>query len=429
MLVDAKTVQALEKRCPRYSQNDERHIASLIDDGQIFEDYEPTWRAQLKKRIGRLQVAIPSLDTFFDDWRILKDCSLSLSNLIPRKRCQSYTSAFSGSYRDDDQYFHQRLSDMWVMAVRCYADTQPQPSRPEVELKQKPRPGPPDAITLHYMAIFAQNLGFKSDQITRHASNPQALEKTADCVNPLATSSSNPSLSQGPGMQYKSGYPDMASFRHDRPYLSWENFSSGIESTQGANMSTFCRLRTLCFAFFRLAHHGLPLAPDSEKMPRLLPDADISMINSNLVEHNAAASSDKVQENTTVKINNNGVEHNVAASSDQVQESTTVTKRPRSHNIVYFKTNRRYQWEEICRVEEASPESVKSMADSLTTTYYLLKVWCIKDRTWVKSILPDDCWGSAEDSTINTILLWPKKENSLDLDIISSLAVELYRTS
>ncbi|EFY89594.1 hypothetical protein MAC_04449 [Metarhizium acridum CQMa 102] len=80
--VDSKTVQALEKKCPRYSKNDEQQIERLIDDGLIFEDVEVSGRPDLKRRLAQLQVVIPSLDTFFDDWKILKDCSLSLSNLI-----------------------------------------------------------------------------------------------------------------------------------------------------------------------------------------------------------------------------------------------------------------------------------------------------------------------------------------------------------
>lgn len=398
--MDSKTVQALEKKCPRYSQNDQQEIERLIDNGMIFEDVESSWNPELKRRLGQLQVAIPSLDTFFDDWRILKDCSLSLSNLICRKRGQSYTAAFKKSYCGDEAYFQERFSDMWVVALRFYSETQPQPSLPEEELRQKPRPGPPAEVTLHYMAAFAQKHGFMSPKIKSLAKTSQMLEGGADGANPLSIHQSSPSLSQHEKMRYQSGYPDMASFRHDQSYLCWDNFKA--DSTQGKNMSTFCRLRTLCYAFFRLPQYELPIDTHREETSAWQPREE------------------------TLGSNNLTAEDSSMTSVDKPYENGQTRKRARDSVLVYFKECKGYRWQEVCRVEEDNPDKVKSVANELSTRYYLLSVACNNSETSVRTILADDCWDMAKDSGIQTVLLSPRGQDELNLDILADLARKLY---
>lgn len=298
------------------------------------------------------------------------------------------------------------------MSLRFYAKTQPRSRRPESELMQKPRASPPDEVILYYMAVFAQNLGFQSPQIASVVAHPPP-----DNMSSLSTTSVCPSFTQQTRARYLSGYPDIQSFKQDQSHLCWANFN--YRYAQGAHMSTFCRLRSLCFAFFRLPGSALPLSSlfqeDQPQSSQVLSPLE------NMTSNDCDVISGPPEGDT-----DQSDVHRVArriARGDSMELLETSRRGPIT---VYFKENKEYGWQEVRKIENANPKKVESVARELHERYNLIAVRSYSNRIESRTIAVDDCWQSAEESTINTILLTANRDKELHLDTIADLARTLF---
>jgi hypothetical protein len=407
--IDVKTVQALQKKCPRYSRNDWQEIANLIDRAVIFEHCDESWRKELKQRLTRIPFAIPSLHTLFDDSKVLGDCSRSLSNLFDRKQHETFNSALKRSYYGNEDCFQARVAEVWVMALRFYSKTQPHARRSEAELLEKPRPSGPDEAILNYMATSAQNLGFKSTKLTKLTRSNQAGESLHSSLS-LATAT--PSLIQQNNVRYPSGYPDVESFSSDQHYLSWDKFE--LDSGQGAYISTFGLLRGFCFAFFRPTTMSFPIS-----QPIIIGNP-ITILPTDLTpKHRITgdiASVDMEQHNISL-----------CSSEATVRQNDKRKREVEGLVCVYFKEHTHYEWRVLRQVENADEHKVKEAATELFQTYHLIGVFYNHSlhTTELTLIATSDCWERAKDSSISTVLVSKRKEK-LDLGFLADRAAYLY---
>ncbi|KHO10725.1 Ribonuclease/ribotoxin [Metarhizium robertsii ARSEF 23] len=417
--IDIKTVQALENKCPRYSKEDGQNIATLIDRALIFEHCDASWRNDLKQRLTQLPFAIPSLDSFFDDIKVLGDCSRSMSNLFDRKKHETFTSALKRTYFGDENCFQDRLADMWLIVLRFYSKTQPPPRRAKIQLREKPRHGSPDTVILQFMSISAQKLGFKSVKLSNLANplNDSAAESRHTSLI-LATSSS-PKLVQEESVPYKFGYPDIQSFESDQFYLRWDKFNA--DATPGTHMSTFGRLRGLCLAFFRSTTRPYPV----------FPPIDSGGIQVGSVPTKTAQSPCRV--NNIGQVNEEQYNDIQMYATEQTVEQDEVSKQRKRKAetkgpvCVCFKEHKGYEWRDVLQIEGANEDKVQGAAAQLFQDYYLVRAFWnhTMHRVELGTINIPDCWKSAQDSGINAILLVSKRKE-LDLDFLSDRAAHLY---
>ena len=186
--VDEAVIQALEGRCPYFSENDRRHLQALREAnhfGALMTDED---KAHVVFHATQYPMTIPSLLTFFEDHKYIAICSKALRRLLGENKLargvtvRTYfadiydfrdmitvqtgaTSFISLPWNVGDDAFSWAYSQLWLCSMRLW---------PFI-LEEKPRkadkgipspfhgvdPGPP----LAELARTAQGLGFCSATI------------------------------------------------------------------------------------------------------------------------------------------------------------------------------------------------------------------------------------------------------------------------
>lgn len=185
--IDLDTVDTLQLLAPGKSRNDAKKACGLILSGQAFAEFSDEDRRTIWNRMKNFDGLIPSLYTFFEDFKYLESCVHCVKRLYgPSTKSvweamRSIFVPFSDSDTEESviqtsecTFRHQRATDMerletgylqvWLYAMRHYPLMPPDPKKDD-DLLAKPARAKADARVIYEMAELAHRLGFKSPEI------------------------------------------------------------------------------------------------------------------------------------------------------------------------------------------------------------------------------------------------------------------------
>ncbi|KAM3550754.1 hypothetical protein ARSEF4850_008195 [Beauveria asiatica] len=382
LIADGETLTAtdvsfLEGKCPRYSESDSSEIAALIEDGCLFPNAKPQWRAGLLRRLRELPLTmIRSLNTFFNDLKLMEQ---SKSSLLAKQR-----------------------------------------------------PGEPDEERLHALATLAHELGFTSDKITqlrrvpadrliaKHAllrarkppvfrADSSHFEGIQDAMVDVCRGVPQVPRPVQPGklvsntpqrLRYVSGFPDLLSYERDKEHLSeWDASILQSPPPYGWHVTMLFRLQTLCHILF-----DVPADPASEKRTGRRESWETIM---------PEDSGDSFQPSESEEDEE---------ASDRAQDREPITFQQQSHDVVFMELQKS-KWRVLGRVESPNKENVQREAKGLCGSHFLA---AISADGVIGFIAPEDCLHSAAASGINTVLAIAIDATAYDIDTISYHARLLY---
>ena len=185
--IDLDTVDTLQLLAPGKSRNDAKTACGLILSGQAFAEFSDEERRTIWNRMKNFDGLIPSLYTFFEDFKYLESCvhcvkrlyGPSTKSVWEAMRSIFVPSSDSGTEESVIQtsectFRRQRATDMerletgylqvWLYAMRHYPLMPPDPKKDD-DLLAKPARAKADARVIYEMAELARRLGFKSPEI------------------------------------------------------------------------------------------------------------------------------------------------------------------------------------------------------------------------------------------------------------------------
>ncbi|QKX63179.1 uncharacterized protein TRUGW13939_10348 [Talaromyces rugulosus] len=201
--IDEDTVQQLQLKAPRLSRIDRENIHTLIRGGKIFISFSDMEREMIWSRMEHFDGLIPSLYTFFEDFKYLEDCASCVKRLLPDctdSVWRTMSEMFVASPEAEQEVLIQTSESMfrtirapgrdcldlayrqvWLYAMRYYPLMPPEPKHKE-DLLANQTQTKPDESTIHEMAELAERLGFQSDEITKILSSSPDLQIAMACL-------------------------------------------------------------------------------------------------------------------------------------------------------------------------------------------------------------------------------------------------------
>lgn len=189
--IDQDTVEALQLLAPGKSRTDTKTARGLVLGGQAFGEFSDEERRSIWTRMKDFDVLVPSLYTFFEDFKYLESCAHCVKRLfgpstsiwqsmssmfVPLSDSQdNHPEAGEGIIQTSESTFRrQQATDLerlktgylqvWLYAMRHYTLMPPDPKK-EDDLLAKPARAKPDRRAIYEMAELARRLGFKSTEI------------------------------------------------------------------------------------------------------------------------------------------------------------------------------------------------------------------------------------------------------------------------
>jgi hypothetical protein len=162
MKIDQYTMEALQLKAPGISSREAREVHGLVASGQVFVQFDQHERTAIWTRLRSFRRVVPSLLTFFEDFKLLECCAQSPKRLFPVREetfifhstkqtptirstkkshqtvssessttcvIQTSESAFQVRSRDRVGYLDPEYRQMWLYAMRHYPEMPPEPKR------------------------------------------------------------------------------------------------------------------------------------------------------------------------------------------------------------------------------------------------------------------------------------------------------------
>ncbi|CAG8416235.1 unnamed protein product [Penicillium salamii] len=184
--IESDTINSIHLMAPGHSSKDSIMLRGMILSGQVFGAFNEHERTAIWSRLESFHGIIPSLYTFFEDFKYLEACSHCVKQIfnvpavsIKDTMKHSYTpkptaenlfpvqdseKSFSYHRIDLNECFDMAYRQIWLFAMRNYLLI-PRVTESEDKLLAKPGLIKPDAQTLYNMAMLASTLGFQSSEI------------------------------------------------------------------------------------------------------------------------------------------------------------------------------------------------------------------------------------------------------------------------
>ncbi|KAJ5751347.1 hypothetical protein N7533_008375 [Penicillium manginii] len=198
--VSSEDVEALQLKLPHLDSPESSNIRTMIIDGRIFSSFTECEREAIVERIINMDVFIPSLHSFFEDFKLLECWSNCIKRLCPPVQdsiqltlrymfnATDLQEQYSKNGRNpfpielghnDIAYANLKISDsfdigyrqLWLYSVRNYHRMPPEPIK-KSRLLATPNRGEADYHTVYNMAKLAERLGFQSKQIQDILNDP-----------------------------------------------------------------------------------------------------------------------------------------------------------------------------------------------------------------------------------------------------------------
>lgn len=185
--IDLDTINSLQLLAPGKSRADGKTACGLVLSGQAFAEFSEEERRIIWNRLKDFDGLIPSLYTFFEDFKYLESCAHCVKRLFgPQTESvwQTMRSMFIPSLDSEAEesfiqtsestFRRQRATDVerlemgylqvWLYTMRHYPLMPPDPKK-EDDLLAKPVRVKADERAIYEMAELARRLGFKSPEI------------------------------------------------------------------------------------------------------------------------------------------------------------------------------------------------------------------------------------------------------------------------
>ncbi|KAJ6018563.1 hypothetical protein N7522_002027 [Penicillium canescens] len=190
--IDQNTVELLQLLAPGKSRTDGQTACGMILSGQAFAEFSDEERRIIWSRMQNFDSMIPSLYTFFEDFKYLEACAHCVKRLCgpidmsiwrtmssifnppseegtaPSGAADSLIQTSESTFRRQPATDMERLEtgylQIWLYAMRHYTLMPPDPKSDD-ELLAKSTRAKPDERAIYEMAELAQQLGFQSTEI------------------------------------------------------------------------------------------------------------------------------------------------------------------------------------------------------------------------------------------------------------------------
>ncbi|KAE8410244.1 hypothetical protein BDV36DRAFT_302927 [Aspergillus pseudocaelatus] len=184
--IDQDTVDNLQLLAPGKSRADKSTACGLVLSGRAFSNFSETERKSIWSRLEVFDGLVPSLYTFFEDFKYLENCAQCIKRLfgpVNESIWNTMKHMFHGSPDLEEDCLIQtsecterlqragsaeRLDlgyrQVWLFAMRNYT-LMPTDPKNDDDLLAKPNRAMADARTIYDMADLARRLGFHSSEI------------------------------------------------------------------------------------------------------------------------------------------------------------------------------------------------------------------------------------------------------------------------
>ena len=299
MRVDQQTVERLQLMAPGVSAADSREVHGLVISGQVFSEFTAEERELIWNKLKAFDRLIPSLYTFFEDFKYFTACAECIQRLLVTNKNQptiysamgymfqpetaecrilinkSNQRTVRGSYR---KILDVSYRELWLFAMRHYPQMAKDPQRDDLLAKVASEKA--DEAVVYEMAKLAKSLGFESAQINsilskspdrqiatgallkarkpgRYQYDPQDMELLIDTIVDCFSHAKRTHDDATPELladndrqsQSRCGLPQLRVHKQDLGYL----FFDRLETTEGWNgeqISTLFIRRCVYLAFF-----------------------------------------------------------------------------------------------------------------------------------------------------------------------------------
>ncbi|KAF9883530.1 hypothetical protein FE257_003363 [Aspergillus nanangensis] len=320
--IDADTIEALQLMAPGKCQTDARKARGLVLGGEIFAEFNDGERRIIWDRMQSFDALIPSLYTFFEDFKYLESCSHCIKRLfgpltssvwqsmssifVPSEGGESVIQTSESTFRSERVADTERLDkgylQIWLYAMRHYPLMPPDPKNDD-DLLAKPARGRADDRVIYEMAELARQLGFDSPEIRsltngspdyqiaraallqarkpgRFQYDPQhfnsLINRVVECFAAAVPEESGvvPELLADSTVKARArcGMPQMRTHKQDSPLLFLDRLHEDFDSAD--TITTFFVRRCVYFAFFGKpsqscpADHGRAENPPADVPPK-----------------------------------------------------------------------------------------------------------------------------------------------------------------
>lgn len=180
--IDQQTVDELQLMAPRAEA---KVVHGLMLSGQAFADFDQNERTAIWERLRSFSSLVPSLYSFFEDFKCFENWAHCLTRLFTLERhtvqitmknlwtysgdgdgtclVQTSESAFSSRAEPPETRFHLAYRQIWLYVMRHYPQMPRDPKRKN--RLAKPANTTADEHVVFDMCCLARRLGFQSDKI------------------------------------------------------------------------------------------------------------------------------------------------------------------------------------------------------------------------------------------------------------------------
>lgn len=306
--IDQNTVEFLQLLAPGKSRTDGRIACGMVLSGQAFAEFSDEERRIIWSRMQDFDGLIPSLYTFFEDFKYLETCAhcvkrlcgpigisiwQTMSSIFIPSSCsaegavnpevtesliQTSESNFRRQPATDMERLESGYLQLWLYTMRHYTLMPPDPKRDD-DLLAKSTRAKPDERAIYEMAELAHRLGFQSTEINaiirsspdhqiarsallqarkpdRYRYDSQTFDALVDqIVSCFAKATPDQSehhqtLLADSAMKLKAraGEPQTRTHKQDAPLLFLDRLHANVEVAD--NITSFFVRRCVYFAFF-----------------------------------------------------------------------------------------------------------------------------------------------------------------------------------
>jgi hypothetical protein len=180
-------VDALQLLAPGKSRIDSKIACGLVLGGQAFAEFSDEERRVIWNRLANFDGLVPSLYTFFEDFKYLESCAHCVKRLfgsstesvwktmssifvpysgseVEERLIQTSETAFRREAATDAERLDMGYLQIWLYAMRHYPLMPPDPKSDD-ELLAKSSRAIADKRAIYEMAELARRLGFQSPEI------------------------------------------------------------------------------------------------------------------------------------------------------------------------------------------------------------------------------------------------------------------------
>lgn len=161
--IDRSTIEELQLRCPANCARDQATLKPKVDEGTIFAAFDVRERQEIWQNLLVYHRRIPSLWTFFEDLKYLRDLARSMKQLVKPSRRQTIRQAFRAACDLSPDRFDRAYRRLWIFLMRELKSLQPQSGR--MERKELRELAGKNLHVEHAAAQEARDFGFQSAQI------------------------------------------------------------------------------------------------------------------------------------------------------------------------------------------------------------------------------------------------------------------------